>query len=411
MKLIKLLALTVLIPSLVFADNIAVVNSSQATLYGSQGIGGPVSMDTKGNLYVNVIDGGSGLTQSVIPVSSNPLNGAVTDGIKAGSVITDDTIEAASTRTVLNLTANVAAIGDYIIPTGGTAANLGKWYQVCDKATNTVTLCGTGLDATPSTDAIRIFRYRPLSATGTAADGSAVGLLVSLNRFYQNGNSGDLLKAEDAAHTTGDAGVMGLGVNNRNFTALNSTNADYTPLSTGDEGQIYATLVGNTATQGISAIRSEDQAFGASEALAVVGGQAVSAIAQTVGTSGDVAPPSMDLGNRLVTTNAPAGETASGCTSAITTNTTGTIVTNLASNRFYMTSVTCTNTGGAATRVRIQDGASNPFADLMLAATTGYAFASFPTPARTNSNSSLVANVITTGSSTICCANGYYSTI
>jgi hypothetical protein len=69
------------------------------------------------------------------------------------------------------------------------------------------------------------------------------------------------------------------------------------------------------------------------------------------------------------------------------------------------------DTGGAATRVVLQDGASTVGSNLMLAATTGFAAVTFPTPARFGVNSTINANVITTGSSTICCARGYISTI
>ena len=46
-------------------------------------------------------------------------------------------------------------------------------------------------------------------------------------------------KAEDAAHSSGDVGVMSLGVRqDSNDTALSSTNGDYTPLTTNDVGNL-----------------------------------------------------------------------------------------------------------------------------------------------------------------------------
>jgi hypothetical protein len=49
----------------------------------------------------------------------------------------------------------------------------------------------------------------------------------------------NLGKAEDAGHTTGDVGVMMLGVSNESGTALVGANIDYTPIATDKMGQIY----------------------------------------------------------------------------------------------------------------------------------------------------------------------------
>lgn len=49
----------------------------------------------------------------------------------------------------------------------------------------------------------------------------------------------NLGKAEDAGHSTGDVGVMPLGVSNEGGTALVGSNLDYTPIATDKMGQIY----------------------------------------------------------------------------------------------------------------------------------------------------------------------------
>ena len=49
----------------------------------------------------------------------------------------------------------------------------------------------------------------------------------------------NLGKAEDAGHTTGDIGVMSLGVSNEAGSALVNANLDYTPIATDKMGQIY----------------------------------------------------------------------------------------------------------------------------------------------------------------------------
>lgn len=53
-------------------------------------------------------------------------------------------------------------------------------------------------------------------------------------------------KAEDAAHTSGDVGVMMLGVRNDNAaSALSGTNGDYTPIATTSAGRVWMVGVSN----------------------------------------------------------------------------------------------------------------------------------------------------------------------
>lgn len=51
----------------------------------------------------------------------------------------------------------------------------------------------------------------------------------------------NLGKAEDAVHTSGDVGVMALGVRNDNDAVRTSANGDYSPLSTDDTGRLKTT--------------------------------------------------------------------------------------------------------------------------------------------------------------------------
>ena len=63
----------------------------------------------------------------------------------------------------------------------------------------------------------------------------------------------NLGKAEDAAHTTGDVGVMGLTVRQDSAAALGGTDGDYQPLITDSSGRLHVT-VGNTVTVGSHAV-------------------------------------------------------------------------------------------------------------------------------------------------------------
>lgn len=53
--------------------------------------------------------------------------------------------------------------------------------------------------------------------------------------------AGNLGKAEDAAHSSGDTGVMGLAVSDENLTAFGAASGDYTPHAVNRYGQAYVT--------------------------------------------------------------------------------------------------------------------------------------------------------------------------
>jgi len=54
-----------------------------------------------------------------------------------------------------------------------------------------------------------------------------------------------LSKAEDAAHASGDQGVMGLAVRNDTLASLADTDGDYTPLQVDADGALYTYLTGS----------------------------------------------------------------------------------------------------------------------------------------------------------------------
>lgn len=63
----------------------------------------------------------------------------------------------------------------------------------------------------------------------------------------------NLGKAEDAAHTSGDVGVLGMTVRQDTAAALSGTDADYQPLITDGNGRLHVN-VGNTVTVGSHAV-------------------------------------------------------------------------------------------------------------------------------------------------------------
>lgn len=241
---------------------------------------------------------------------------------------------------------------------------------------------------------------------------------VAMNKYGQamcSLNSGiaavtNPVRLEDSAHVTGHA-LMGVaGVMNVNMDVAAATQ-DYTYLATGAYGQSLSTLVyeSSGAVQALSPIRTEDTVFAASQPVMMSGAQAVSAVAQTVGTSGDIAPPSMDLGNRLITTMAPAGETWQACSATIASTASNAIKAAVASNRIYVTALSCTNKSAVASEISFYDGGS--FIDTGWLPATASFSRTYPVPLRGTVNTAFNLQLTTVSTSTICCASGYISTI
>ena len=81
-------------------------------------------------------------------------------------------------------------------------------------------------------------------------------------------------KAEDAAHTSGDVGVMLLGVRNDNGDSLTGATLDYTPIATAPSGAVQIAGSGNAHTDGasIATVAGIRNAAGTEGSLAVSAG-------------------------------------------------------------------------------------------------------------------------------------------
>lgn len=424
------------------------------------------SVETDGALIARISGGGE--TLSVIPVSNATNLNGVGAGQVIGTYIASDTAETGSTTTVINATAHVAKVGDWIQMVSS-AAPAHEWSTVSAIAANTITVAQAFTTAPVNGNTFYILRPKP-------AQGNSGGTLwVDIQSGQQSANATGLLKLEDVASASGDAGVavwsirntalgtpaadgdyqgiasgtfgnvlgsivydgnisgqsqvvrpedtgfadtqplmMSGAVNNRSRTSFNTTNGDVLPIGAGDMGNVLTSPIFDVnITNGAQTIRLEDDVFTNGDALTVIGGQSLSAIAQTVGTSGDVAPPAMDLGNRLVTTNAPAGETWWSCTGEITTATNTQLKASVASNRHYITSFGCAATSTNPNQIYLTDGSGGAAMDLVT--TTSNAVApsvqnTYPIPLRGSSATAVFVTTITTGA-VRCCAAGYISTI
>jgi hypothetical protein len=78
-----------------------------------------------------------------------------------------------------------------------------------------------------------------VAAGGTLITGDSTGLDVDVNRIIPGSTATALGKAEDAAHTTGDVGVLSLGVRSDTQAILSDTTGDYTPYMLDSRGSVY----------------------------------------------------------------------------------------------------------------------------------------------------------------------------
>lgn len=414
-----LVIILLLITSTCFADDDFFRNDGNLDINRNDQGAGFAKVDSKGNVATEIADSTSGLSQSVIPVSNaSGLNGAYTPilGYDAFNGLSD-TIEAGSTTTVLNLTAHVARVGDAILYRGASVtANTGVQIPVCSVTVNTVTLCYP-FPATPGLETVAILRPTPISSVRAGSAGQT-SLLVSLDSQSQQSAAAGLLKAEDTAAASGDAGVVQFGVRNDTAATLTGTDSDYTiPVVNQYGGSVIDLDVrfqGN-GTAARSPIRQEDAVSASQDALMVAGSVVRGDVAANA-ADGDYANVNVDLDGRLYVnaTGSGVSDYINGCSpSAVITNTTQTLVAADADERFYVTGFECQNTSATATNVILEDGAGTDLARCFNPASTagGNCFVNVgDVPIRVaNTNSLLQINVVTTSSSTTCCVRGYKS--
>lgn len=373
---IKRLLLTLLIATTAFADNQPIRNEGLSAL---RDLGSDL---TVGSNYATDRFG------QLMPQFRGPFV----------NHLTNDTAETGSTTTTINATAHAVKVGDVVEFT--TAARSGMGY-VTSIATNSFTISPPLRAAPNNGDFFYVNAYMPAVVNST---GQLITTLQDVNGTAVN-------KAEDSAHTSGDAGFQALAVRNDSGTTFTNTNGDYSPISVNSLGSVECSL--NSAMQlgasgGSSPVRAEDVASANGNALMIAGAVREDALTVNTGTSGDFTQLKADGSGKLVTTLAPPGETWQACSAAQTGTAEETIKANVASNRIYVTSVACVNTGAAATRIIFRDGSGGTaIAHGMVAATTGYFSQSFPVPLRLTSNTTFLFQPSTTSSSTTCCANGY----
>ncbi len=387
MKILRFAILALLLPTAALAQSTTIRNDDAATVVNpTNGQGASTAVDAYGRQWCVAADP-SGNTQSIIPVSNSAgLNGPLASTNGYFNVGTD-TIEAASTTLLLNLTAHAARYGDVIIPTGGTAANIDVTIPVCEVVTaNQIRLCYP-LPATPSTDAILIRRPSPV-----------------------------FMPKEDSAHTSGDAGIATFGVSDLSNSIGNFTAADgdYVPwkLTRGGVGNVQLnTLYTASAEKPTSILKNEDDATASADAgvaplIKLQSALSVDAAANDYGLMKG------DLDGRTMVQFAPAGEMWQSCSASNTGTADTEIKAAVASNRIYVTSISCFNTATVSSAIAFKDGATQIYVGGIGNSTlqgVAYWQHTLNVPLRGSVNTAFNFDMATNATATTCCAAGYIS--
>lgn len=219
---------------------------------------------------------------------------------------------------------------------------------------------------------------------------------------------------EDTAAVNGQAGTVPLYYINTNGVNLSATEGDLTFGAVNNFGAHFVDVkrVHQVSDSG-SLLKGEDLAATSGDA-GVASLSKIQAAISADAADGDYGLAKLDTGGRLITTTAPAGETWQACTGAITDTTQTAIKAAVASNRIYVTSFGCNNTAAVASTLVFQDGATaiwqGAISNSTLQGVASYSM-TFPTPLRGTSNTALNVTLGTTATNTRCCAAGYISTI
>lgn len=235
-----------------------------------------------------------------------------------------------------------------------------------------VSIAGTpAVTATLAAETTKVIGTVNISAAQTIATVTTVGAVTSLTNALPAGtnNIGDvdvlsvvpgtaatsLGKAEDAAHTTGDTGVMALSVRSNTAAATSGTDGDYQPLITDTNGRLH--VIEPSAASALTALQLIDNIVLAEDAAHVSGDPGVQMLtvrqataAALSGTAGDYQPLITDGNGRLYT-------------ASVSTNSSGTVIDPQTDDAAFTPGTSLLSVvGGIATSDSVDSGDAGAFA-------------------------------------------------
>lgn len=371
--------------------SLAVRKDTATALAGTDGDYAPLEVDADGKLHVNPG------TVTVTNAHLTSLGGAI-----SGTEVQVDVVGAlpAGTNAIGKLAANSGVdIGDVdvtsVVPGTG-ASNLGKAEDAAH-TTGDVGVMGLAVRTdTPANRSGTDGDYEPLQMsagrlwtsatidTALPAGTNAIGKLaansgvdigdVDVASVVPGTGATNLGKAEDAAHTSGDVGVMALSVRQDTAAALSGTDADYQPLITDASGRLHV-----TASGGVGGTVAHDSADSGNPVK--VGGKARTTNPTAVADADRVDATFDDIGRQVVVLNQVRDLVVHQHTQIASSSSETTIVTAGAAGVFHdLTHLIVTNQTATAVNVTIKDATAGTTRMIIALAANGGAVIPFSVP-------------------------------
>lgn len=225
-----------------------------------------------------------------------------------------------------------------------------------------------------------------------------------------------IAKNIDSAVGATDTGALSLSIRDDAGATKTSTAGDAQGLYTNPKGALYVDYrYGWQSSAADGLLKQEDAVSSSGDAGVVPLVYYRTSAQQSAGTTGDYSFPINDADGRLYVNayGAGSGEFFQSCGTATATTADVAIKAAVASNRIYVTAITCSNSSATvasnlnfkdATTVIAVGGVSQ-----MATASAGSFTATFPVPLRGSVNTAFNFNTAVSVSSVVCCATGYIS--
>ncbi len=227
---------------------LVVRNDTLATLAGADGDYAPLQVNASGALFIQE---GAALDVSAATVTVDL--GANNDVTVTGAALTalqliDNPVAVLGTATYTETTTSGSIVGavrnDTLAALAGTDNEIAPLQVNASGALYTVLAAGTAaigkLAANSGVDIGDVTLTAGTAAFGKLAANSGVDIGdVDVTSIVPGTAATNLGKAEDAAHSSGDVGVMSLAVRNDALAALAGADGEYAPFQVNAEGAVY----------------------------------------------------------------------------------------------------------------------------------------------------------------------------
>ena len=211
---------------------LGVRNDTLAALGGTDGDYVPFQMNADGALYVDIANGGQ--LDTIIDALETTLTAIETDAAAIEVLLTAANVDHAANEALLTtIDADTGAIKTAV--------------EIIDNAISGSEMQVDVVAISAQSDGTYIgdIKFGESLPAGSAAigklaanDGVDIGD-VDVTSVVPGTGATNLGKAEDAAHTSGDVGVMSLAVRNDDVAALGGADGDYAPLQVNAAGSLY----------------------------------------------------------------------------------------------------------------------------------------------------------------------------